>query len=64
MAMNSTPHTATTTEIRRDFVSVLDKVTAGHHVAIMNYRRPAGVMVPNEWYEQALKLMATAGFNA
>lgn len=59
--MNSTK--VTTTELRRDFRTVLDRLLKGEHVEVSNYTRTCAVVVSPEWYELAAAAMNHAGLN-
>lgn len=56
MPMNSA--TVTTTDLRRDFRSVLDRIIRGEHVAVSNYSKTCVVVVDPTWYQAAATLMA------
>ena len=59
--MNSTR--VTTTELRRDFRTVLDCLLKGKHVEVSNYTRTCAVVVSPEWYALATAAMAHANLN-
>lgn len=40
-------------EARRNLRNLLDEVARGYHITILRYDKPAAVLVPVEWYEQA-----------
>jgi prevent-host-death family protein len=40
-------------EARRRLRNLLDAVEDGVHVTLLRYNKPAAVIVPVEWYEQA-----------
>jgi len=45
-------------EVRRRFRELMDSVEHHDaHVTVMRYRKPAAVIVPIEWYEQARSLL-------
>ena len=45
-------------EVRRRFRELLDSVQHhGDHVTVLRYRKPAAVIVPIDWYEQAKSLL-------
>jgi hypothetical protein len=48
----------TTTDLRRDFRTVLDLLLKGEHVQVSNYSRTCAVVVSPEWYAQATAALA------
>lgn len=40
-------------EARRHLRNLLDQVARGYHVTILRYDKPAAVLVPVDWYEDA-----------
>jgi prevent-host-death family protein len=40
-------------EARRNFRDLLDQAIGGYHVTIQRYGKPAAVLVPVDWYEDA-----------
>lgn len=50
----------TTTELRRDFRTVLDHLIRGAHVEVSNYTTACAVVVTPEWYKLASAVMDSA----
>lgn len=50
----------TGTAFRRSLTEALNRVHDGDHIEVTHYNRTTGVMVPPEWYREALRLMAAA----
>jgi prevent-host-death family protein len=54
----ATPDQMGSDEARASFAEMLDEVQHhGRHITVMRYRKPAAVIVPREWYEQAKGLL-------
>jgi prevent-host-death family protein len=50
--------TVSSEDTRRRFRELMDSVEHhGVHVTVMRYRKPAVVIVPIDWYEQAKSLL-------
>lgn len=49
-----------TAQIRRELAEVLRLVHAGDTIRITHYERDAAVIVPPDWYERAVRLLAVA----
>lgn len=53
--MNSNP--VTTTDLRRDFRTVLDRLIKGDHIEVTNYNKTCAVIVSAEWYAAATEAL-------
>jgi prevent-host-death family protein len=53
MTEKMTDITVGSDEARRNFRDILDQVARDYHVTILRYNKPAAVLVPVDWYEDA-----------
>jgi len=48
-------------ELRKTLRSVLDAVKSGERYEVLRYQRVEAVIVPADWYEQAIKALGEGG---